>query len=125
MIKLKVLFIILFAELWGVGGQILYKKTVTKIGTPNLRDIKSYLDFLKRTLADPGIWIGFGCVTIGICIWLVALAQADLSIAFPLDSMQYIMTLVAAHILLGEKINRKKLIGTLLVMSGIILVAMS
>ena len=125
MIKLKVLLIILFAELWGVGGQILYKKTVTKIGTPNLRSLSSYIEFFKKTIAMPGIWVGFACITIGISIWLAALAQADLSIAFPIDSMQYIMTLVAAHIFLGEKINKMKLAGTLLVMAGIVLVAVS
>ena len=125
MIKLKVLLIILFAELWGVGGQILYKKSVTRIGTPDLRSLSSYIEFFKKIIAMPGIWIGFGCVTIGISIWLAALAQADLSIAFPIDSMQYIMTLVAAHIFLGEKINKMKLTGTLLVVGGIILVVLS
>jgi drug/metabolite transporter (DMT)-like permease len=125
MINLKLVLIILFAEMWGVGGQLLYKTGVNKAGTPDLRDHRSYVSFIKRIIGIPQIWLGFISVVIGMCVWLTALAQADLSIAFPIDSMQYIITLVAAHYLLGEKINKMKLLGTLLVMCGVIIVAMS
>lgn len=122
MINLKILFIILFAEIWGVGGQILYKMGINKVETPNLRDPRSCLNFIKKALAIPQIWLGFVFISVGLCVWLMALAQTELSIAFPIDSMQYIITLVAAHFLLAEKINKLKLIGTLLIMCGIILV---
>ncbi len=125
MIKLKVFLLILIAELWGVAGQILYKKAVTKVGTPNLRDPNSYLIFFKKTMAMPAIWMGLGFIGIGLIAWLFALAQADLSIVYPVGSLQYILTLVGAHIFLDERINRMKTIGTLLVMAGILLVILS
>ena len=56
---------------------------------------------------------------------ITALAQAELSIAFPIGSLQYVMTLFAAHYFLDEKINRLKLIGTFLVVGGIALVIIS
>lgn len=125
MIKLKIVMLILLAEFWGVAGQIFYKKSVNSIETPNLRDVKSYVKFLKSVLAAPATWIGFSFITVGFLVWFLVLAQADLSLAFPIDSMQYVLTLVAAHIFLGEKVNRLKLTGTILVMGGILLVAIS
>lgn len=125
MINTKVLSIIVFAEIWGVVGQILYKKGATQIGTPKLRDFSSCVSFTKKTLTNPSIMTGLVFITAGLLIWLAALAQAELSLVFPITSIQYIVTMVAAHYLLGEKINKLKLIGTVLVMIGITLVALS
>ena len=122
---IKVILLILVAELWGIGGQILYKKSVNKLETPNLRCIRSYSKFLISILKTPRIWLGVACISVGLAVWLAALAQTNLSIAFPIDSMQYIITLVAAHFFLGEKINKFKLLGTLLIVGGIVLVAIS
>lgn len=122
---IMIILLILLAEICGVAGQILFKKTINNLDAPNMRSHISYLLFLKNVLRVPAVWIGFCFVGLGISIWLIALAQADLSLVFPIDSMQYIITLVAARIFLGEKIDRMKLGGTLLVMAGIALVAIS
>jgi uncharacterized membrane protein len=58
-------------------------------------------------------------------LWLIALAQGDLSLVFPIGSIQYIFVLFSAHIFLNEKIDRMKLIGTFLVVAGIILITIS
>jgi len=122
---LKIMLLILFAEIWGTIGQILYKKSANKVETPNLRSPRSYLEFVKALLKLPTIWFGLFFIGMGLLAFLIPLAQADLSLVFPIDSMQYLVTLVGAHIFLNEKINALKLMGTLLVMAGIILVAIS
>lgn len=76
-------------------------------------------------MTNPMILTGLVSMTAGLVIWIAALAQAELSLVFPITSLQYIVTMVAAHYLLGEKINKLKLIGTLLVIIGITLVALS
>ena len=71
------------------------------------------------------IWLGLVTVIIGVVVWLIALAQTELSVAYPIDSLQYIMTLFAANIFLGEKIDRMKIMGTVLVIGGIVLISFS
>ena len=71
------------------------------------------------------IWIGLLAMTIGMAVWLMALAQADLSLVFSIGSVQYVMILFLAHYLLGEKIDKMKLAGTFLVVLGIILITIS
>lgn len=122
---LKIVLLILVAEFWGTGGQIFFKKSANSVDTPNLRSPASFLNFIKKIFNIPGTWLGFAFIGIGMVVWLMALAQTDLSIAFPIDSMQYIVALIAARIFLDEKIDMMKLVGTLLVILGIVLVAMS
>ncbi len=122
---IKVFLLIILAELWGTGGQILYKKSANNVDTPDLRNLSSFAGFLRKIVCMPAIWAGMALIGVGLATWLVALAHVDLSFAFPVDSMQYIMALLAGHYLLGEKFNKYKVMGTLLIICGIALVALN
>ena len=121
----KTILLILLAEVWSTIGQILFKKSTNEMAPRGLRGLGGHADFLKEVMAKPLVWLGLGAQALGIVTWLAALAGADLSVASPVGSMQYILILVAAHLFLGEKISWPKLIGTLLVVLGIVLVAVS
>ena len=116
---LEIIALILVSEVLGIAGQILYKKKLNKI------DDEKYSVFLKTVLSSPMIWLGFFSIAAGIIIWLIALAKTELNIAYSLDSLQYIITPFAAWFFLAEKIDKNKIIGTLFVFGGIILVAVS
>lgn len=116
---LKIIVIVLIAGILSLAGQIFYKKSLNAIRA------RKYLNFLKKALSSPLIWLGFVCIAVSLIVTLVALSLADLNIVYLLDSMSYILTLAAARIFLSEKIDRNKLTGTLFVVFGIILVAVS
>lgn len=120
---LKAVILIFLAEIWNTIGQILFKKGTNSLNTQSLRGVKENIVFLGNLLSRPVIWRGFACMAIGLVLWFVALAGANLSVVSPLGSMQYILILVAAHFFLEEKIDFLKTTGTLLVVMGIILVA--
>ena len=116
---LEILVLLLLSTSIAIAGQIFYKKALSKIKTD------TYLDFIKTALGSYKIWIGFCCIATGIAIWMMALSQGDLNFIKSLDSMQYILLLFAARIFLSEKIDKNKLLGTLFVAFGIILVVIS
>lgn len=122
---IKIGFLILFAETWNTVGQIFFKKATNQLEVPTLKSIKSYAAFLTKVLQMPGIWLGLASLTIGVILWLMALAQGDLSLVYPIGSLQYILTLIAARIFLREKIDAMKFVGTLCVVLGIVLIAKS
>lgn len=115
---------VLIIEIWGVAGQVFFKKAINTIETPDLRDFHSYINFIKKIISMPRIWLGLGCVTIGIIAWLAVLAQADLSMVYPMESMQYLVALVFAGFFLREKIGRIKIFGTVLIIFGIIFISL-
>jgi len=121
----KILLLILLAEIFTAIGQILFKKSTNALESYSLRGVNTHIRFLSDILTRPSIWTGFLSMAIGLIIWLMALAQADLSLVFSIGSLQYILILFLAHILLGEKIDRMKLIGTFLVVFGIVLITIS
>lgn len=120
---IKILFLILFAEIWNTLGQVLFKKATNRLGKHHLKGLRSYLNFVKEVLGMPVVWFGLGSMALGLVVWLVALAQTDLSIAFPVGSLQYVLILMAARLFLGERIDGMKLVGNLLVVTGIIFIA--
>ena len=121
----KMLLLIFISTLWGTIGHILFKKSVDKLEQPNLRSLGSYSSFAFSIIKMPMIWFGIVFVAIGVVFYIFALALGDLSVVYPVDSMRFLVTMYFSRIFLGEKIDRMKLVGTLLVFAGIILVAMS
>ena len=122
---LKVILLIILSEVLNVAAHILFKKSANTVDVASIRGVSGHVNYLKKLLADKLIWVGFGFQVLCVATWLLALAQADLSFVFPVGSIQYIFVLFTAHIFLGEKIDRMKLTGTLLVVAGIILITMS
>ena len=121
----RIIIFILFTEVWYTAGQIFFKKATDRLAPPKLTNLRTYLVFIGCVLRIPAVWLGFLSFGVGVVLWLVALAQNDLSLVYPLGSMQYLLTLLAARIFLGEKIDRPKLAGTFLVVAGIVLIATS
>ena len=121
----KIIFLVLLSEAITVIGQILFKKSTNTIGVYNLRSRRDRIRFLSEIFTRPYLWLGLLTMVIGLIVWLLAIAQGDLSLVFPIGSLQYILILFLAHKFLGEKIDRMKLIGTLLVMAGIVLMSIS
>ncbi len=122
---IQLVFLILAAEIWNTVGQVLFKKGTNALEKPHLGTFHSYWVFVKKVLSMKTIWIGLCAMTIGLIVWLVALSRGDLSVVFPLGSLQYLLILVASRWILGEKINWMKSIGTILIIFGIILIAKS
>ena len=122
---LKIMFLVILAEILTAVGQVLLKKSANEAESYNLSRLDAHAMFLKDVLSNPALWCGFGAMALGLLFWIIALAQGDLSLVFSLGSMQYIIILFAAHIFLGEKIDRMKFIGTLLVVFGIVIITLS
>ncbi|MDD5436702.1 MAG: EamA family transporter [Candidatus Omnitrophica bacterium] len=124
-IIVTVVLLVLLSEIWNVVGNIFFKKSINTIEAGKMRGLAGHVGYFKRVLAEKYIWLGFGFQVLCVATWILALAQADLSLVFPLGSVQYLLILVGAHFFLGEKIDRMKLVGTLLVFGGIILITVS
>ena len=122
---IKVILLILLSETWNVTGQILFKKSTNAIDAGRMRGVSGHVKYIQNVLTKNSIWMGFSFQVLCVATWIVALAQADLSFVFPIGSIQYIFVLFGTYIFLGEKIDRMKLTGTLLVIAGIVLITLS
>jgi drug/metabolite transporter (DMT)-like permease len=122
---IKTVLLVMIAELWASTGHFLFKKSANALGPESLRTLKAQVRFIRNVTAKPAIWAGMLCIAIGLIIWIFALAGGDLSLVYPLSSIEYIIVLFYARFLLNERIDAMKLAGTLLVAFGIIFITMS
>lgn len=97
-----------------------------KLGMLN---IQSSPTFNLGTAWDAGLWIlpGFICYGLSMLLWMAALTKHELSFAYPLLSMSYILVyLFAANIPeLHETVSGWKTAGILCIVIGVILVGTS
>jgi len=119
---IKTIILIIVAEIWNTLGQVLYKKGANDFSHKPLKNIRNVLDFCASILKSRLIVLGFISMVISLFVWVLALANADLSFVFPMGSINYIFILLATRIFLNEKLDRMKLIGTSIIIVGLFLI---
>jgi len=70
------------------------------------------------------IWAGFACYSTAALIWLRVLADWDVSKAYPMMGIGFVMTLLVG-LLQGEVVTTGRTIGVVAIFIGVILVAKS
>lgn len=75
-------------------------------------------------LAHPGVVLGFVLYGLGALLWLGVLARWDVSKAYPLVGLGFIVAVLVGW-LHGEQVSVMRTVGTLLICSGVVLVGRS
>jgi len=68
---------------------------------------------------------GLGCYVLSVAIWILALSRVDVSIAYPLLSIGYVVNFFAAWYLFGEIISAQKMIGIAVIILGVFIISRS
>jgi multidrug transporter EmrE-like cation transporter len=79
----------------------------------------------QRIIFSPPIWGGLVCYGISVVLWIVALTRVDVSVAYPMLSIGYVVTAVAAWWLFGEQLSVTRLCGIGAVIVGVWLIVRS
>ncbi len=80
---------------------------------------------LLTIATQPQIIGGLALYGAGAVLWLFVLAKIDVSVAYPFVGLGFILTMLLGVILLGEQVTMLRVVGTLMVFAGVILVARS
>jgi multidrug transporter EmrE-like cation transporter len=56
-------------------------------------------------------------------VWILGLSRVEVSIAYPMLSVGYVLNALAAWYLFGESMTAQKLIGIAFIVAGVFLVA--
>ncbi len=71
---------------------------------------------------NPYFLVGLVLYAVSVINWVVVLSRIDLSVAYPLMSVGYILTLVAGVWLFHEPISHTRIIGVVTIMIGVVLI---
>jgi len=73
----------------------------------------------------PQLWFALFAYGLSLLVWLIGLSRVPVSQAYPLLSMGYVLNIGLAWWLLGEVPNVQRVVGTGVIVAGVVLVARS
>jgi multidrug transporter EmrE-like cation transporter len=110
--------------LLNAGAQLLLKAGTNSVGVFEFsRD--NILPVGWRLATEPHIVGGLACYVISVVVWVMALSRVEVSVAYPLLSIGYVVNAIAAWYLFGEAVTPMRLAGIGVIIVGVCLVARS
>jgi multidrug transporter EmrE-like cation transporter len=110
--------------LLNAGAQLLLKAGTNSVGVFEFsRD--NIVPIGWKLATEPHIIGGLGCYVISVAVWIMALSRVEVSVAYPLLSVGYVVNAIAAWYLFGETVTPMRLIGIGVIIIGVWLVARS
>ena len=115
---------ILSGVLLNAAAQLLLKAGVNAVGAITL-DRGTLLATALRVLTQWPVLAGLTLYVVSVGVWIVGLSRVDVSIAYPMLSLGYVVNALAAWWLFGEIIGPLRVAGILLILAGVFLIARS
>ena len=118
------LALLMTGVLLNAGAQLLLKAGTNAVGRFEL-SAQTILPMGMKLALEPHIAGGLACYVVSVAVWIVGLSRVEVSIAYPMLSVGYIVNAIAAWYLFGESFTAQKLIGIGFIVCGVFLVARS
>jgi len=114
--------LLLVSVVFGATGQFLFK-----IGMQSYGQV-SAMDAFKNLLSiiiTPQVFSGFVLFGLSSVLWLSVISKSQLSYAYPMVSMGYVLTLIMSKVFLNEQVGFHRILGTILIISGVLFISKS
>jgi multidrug transporter EmrE-like cation transporter len=121
---LRVIPLILSGVALNAAAQLLLRQGMLTVGTFSL-DGGALLQVLPRIALNPWVIAGLASYVLSVGLWLVVLSRVEVSVAYPMVSLGYVITVLLARFLFNEDVTLQRLLGVLVIIFGVWLVARS
>jgi drug/metabolite transporter (DMT)-like permease len=108
----------------GTAGELCVSRAMKESGEVHDFRPRALLQVAGRVLRIKWIWIGVGLMTLGFFALLGILSIENVSFVVPVTALSYVAGGLGGMVFLGERPNRSRWIGILLVCLGVTLVIM-
>ncbi|MDD2463071.1 MAG: 4-amino-4-deoxy-L-arabinose transferase [Desulfobulbus sp.] len=116
--------LILLGVLLNAAAQLALKQGMRQVG-----HFDFVLDNFSRVffaVASNGfVWVGLSCYVISVVVWLLVLSRVEVSYAYPLLSVGYIVTACAGWLVFQENMSIARLSGIAVICLGVWLITRS
>jgi multidrug transporter EmrE-like cation transporter len=119
----KTILLILLSIGIAVGGQILLKIGMNKIGPINISSASSLGHLFTGIVKSPTVLVGLFLYVISAALWLIIISAVDLSFAYPFIGLTYVLVLIVSKFILKEDVNPIRWIGTAIITIGVIVIS--
>ncbi len=115
------IYFVLISVLFNVSGQYSIKVGMNRFGVIEVNS--AIFSVFSKLLIQPSIILGLVFYILSAFSWLIALSKLELSIAYPMLSIGYVILMFVSYFFLNESLGINKIIGTLLIVGGIVFIS--
>lgn len=113
---------IVVGVLLNAAAQLLLKAGTRVLGVIDLR-AGALANSAWGVVTQPYVLGGLACYVLSVAIWIAALSRVEVSVAYPMLSLGYVVNAVAAWALFGEALTPAKMAGILVILAGVVILA--
>lgn len=110
---------ILIGVLLNATAQLLLKAGTRVLGVLTL-DGPSLPGTVLSVATQPYIIGGLCCYVLSVALWIVALSRVDVSVAYPMLSIGYVVNALLAWQLFGEALTGGRIAGIAIILVGVV-----
>lgn len=116
--------LILIGVLLNTAAQLLLKTGMSQIGHFDF-SLTNALPIGMKIIMNPPVITGLCAYVISVGVWLLVLSRVQVSYAYPMLSIGYIVNAIAAYLLFGEALSLMRMAGVFVIIAGVYLVSQS
>ncbi len=115
----------LLAVTAGTIGDILLTKGMKELGDLSVMNLRGIMSAAYQALTSPKLVFGTAMLAVFFFLWLAVLSWEDLSVALPMQALNYVLVAFLSQYFLGEVVTPLRWAGTVLVCIGVVLITKS
>jgi multidrug transporter EmrE-like cation transporter len=119
---MKEIILILVSILFGAIGQILMKYGTMHASSANGEGV---LAMLLKYFTNLPILAGLSFYALSAVIWIFAISKVELSFAYPMVALGYVVVVIASYFLFGEGVSALRIAGLVTIIAGVLMIAKS
>jgi multidrug transporter EmrE-like cation transporter len=124
MVGMLIYLLAVFSVSLNAGAQIFLRKTMLSVGSlPG--DRSEIFSYSLSLLFSPWFICGMLCYVVSIGVWLIVLSKLEVSVAYPLLSIGYVITAFVGFFFLGESVTLLRVLGIALICGGLLFITRS
>lgn len=104
------------------GAQLFLKAGMTRIGHFEF-EWSSLVPVGLQAAMTPTIIAGLSCYVFSVVIWMAVLSRVEVSLAYPMVSIGYIIAALAGWYFFGESLSALRVTGIFVIILGVYLVS--
>ncbi|HOO71580.1 MAG TPA: EamA family transporter [Spirochaetota bacterium] len=112
--------LILFSVLLSSVAQIVLKTGMSDTGVINAINLNPGFPVIRAIATNYWVLGGLFLYFSSALVWLFVLAKVDVSLAYPFVGVGFIFTMLLGYFILGEALTVSKVMGTVLIVIGVI-----
>lgn len=122
---LKTVIVMMLAVSAGTVGDILLTKGMKELGDLSAMNLRGIMAAAYQAMTSPKLVFGTAMLAVFFFLWLAVLSWEDLSVALPMQALNYVLVAFLSQYFLGEVVTPLRWAGTVLVCIGVILITKS